>query len=108
MLKVRGMSVFPAEVEALLGMHPAVLGSGMVGRVDAHKGEVPVAFVKLDPAQAAGLTAEGLQDWCRERMASYKVPEIRLVDQLPTSATGKVLKVQLSALLGQDGGSAGG
>lgn len=106
MLKVRGMSVFPAEIEALLGMHPAVLGSGVVGRVDAHKGEVPVAFIQLDPAQAAGLTAEALQDWCRERMATYKVPEIRLVAQLVTSATGKVLKGKLSELLAQEDGAA--
>jgi len=102
MLKVKGMSVFPAEVEALLGMHPAVIGSGVVGRVDADKGEVPVAFVRLDPALGAGLTAEALQDWCRGRMASYKVPEIRLVERLVTSATGKVLKNELTALLQQD------
>jgi long-chain acyl-CoA synthetase len=106
MLKVKGMSVFPAEVEALLGMHPAVVGSGVVGRVDAHKGEVPVAFVRLDPALGVGLTAEALQHWCHERMASYKVPEIRLVDRLVTSATGKVLKNELTALLQQEGRAA--
>ncbi|RCW67554.1 AMP-binding protein [Pseudorhodoferax soli] len=105
MLKVKGMSVFPAEVEALLGMHPAVLGSGVVGRADADRGEVPVAFVRLDPAQAAGCTAQALQDWCRERMASYKVPEIRLVERLATSATGKVLKNELTALLAQERGA---
>lgn len=102
MLKVKGMSVFPAEVEALLGMHPAVVGSGVVGRVDADKGEVPVAFVRLDPKLGAGLTADALHGWCRERMATYKVPEIRLVDHLVTSATGKVLKGELTALLAQE------
>lgn len=99
MLKVKGMSVFPAEVEALLGMHPAIVGSGVIGRADADKGEVPVAFVKLDPAAGASLTAEQLQAWCRERMATYKVPEIRVVTELPTSATGKVLKRELTQLL---------
>ena len=43
-LKVKCMGVFPAEVEALLGMHPAVVGSGVVGRVDADKGEVRAAL----------------------------------------------------------------
>ena len=47
MLKVRGMSVFPGEVEMLLAQHPAVLGCGIVGRPDAERGEVPVAFVVL-------------------------------------------------------------
>ncbi len=99
MLKVKGMSVFPAELEALLGMHPAIVGSGVIGRPDPARGEVPVAFVKLDPAAGASLTAEQLQAWCRERMATYKVPEIRIVAELPTSATGKVLKRELIPLL---------
>ena len=99
MLKVRGMSVFPAEIEAMLGMHPAVVGSGVIGRDDAQRGQVPVAFVRLDAAQHACMTASELERWCRERMAGYKVPEIRLVEQLPTSATGKVLKGELAKLM---------
>ncbi len=100
MLKVKGMAVFPAEVEALLGMHPLIVGSGVIGRTDADKGEVPVAFVMLDLAAPGPLpTPTELQAWCRERMASYKVPEIRLIDDLPKSATGKVLKRELVGLL---------
>lgn len=98
MLKVKGMSVFPAELEAMLGMHPRIVGSGVIGRGDEARGEVPVAFVKLD-AQGPALSAADLQAWCRERMAGYKVPEIRIVAQLPTSATGKVLKRELVRLL---------
>jgi acyl-CoA synthetase (AMP-forming)/AMP-acid ligase II len=98
MLKVKGMSVFPAELEAMLGMHPRVIGSGVIGRQDDARGEVPVAFVKLAP-EGAALSAADLQAWCRERMASYKVPEIRIVPELPTSATGKVLKRELVRLL---------
>lgn len=99
MLKVNGMPVFPAEIEMLLGRHPAIIGSGVVGRADAQKGEVAVAFIQLDPAQAEGLDAEGLRHWCRDQMASFKVPEIRLVESLPMTATGKVKKEELSALL---------
>jgi fatty-acyl-CoA synthase/long-chain acyl-CoA synthetase len=99
MLKVNGMPVFPAEIEMLLGRHPAIIGSGVVGRADARKGEVAVAFIQLDPAQAEGLDAEGLRHWCRDQMASFKVPEIRLVESLPMTATGKVKKEELSALL---------
>ncbi|KAB7539221.1 AMP-binding protein [Verminephrobacter sp. Larva24] len=52
MLKVKGMSVFPSEVEALLGRHPEVLGCGVVGQADAEKGEIPIAFVRLRNASA--------------------------------------------------------
>lgn len=96
MLKVKGMSVFPPEIEALLGQHPAVLGSGVVGREDADKGQVPVAFVQLKPEARGTVTSEQLQAWCRERMAVYKVPEVRLIAALPMTATGKVKKQDLS------------
>jgi long-chain acyl-CoA synthetase len=94
MLKVKGMSVFPPEIEALLGQHPAVLGSGVVGRDDAERGQVPVAFIQLKPeAQATG--AKEIEAWCRARMAVYKIPEIRIIDALPMTATGKVKKQDL-------------
>lgn len=96
MLKVKGMSVFPPEIEALLGQHPAILGSGVIGREDAEKGQVPVAFVQLKPETEARVTAEQLQAWCKERMASYKVPEIRIIEALPMTATGKVKKQELN------------
>lgn len=94
MIKVRGMSVFPSELEVLLGRHPAVLGSAVVARPDDDKGQVPVAFIRLRPGHAS-TTGEELLAWCREHMASYKVPEIRVVPELPMTATGKVKKVEL-------------
>ncbi len=99
MLKVRGMSVFPGEVETLLARHPAVQGSGIVGRADAEKGEVPVAFVALKPGHAGGLSEAELVAWCRDNMAGYKVPEIRFIDPLPLTATGKVAKEELKKLV---------
>lgn len=99
MLKVRGMSVFPSELEVLLSRHPAVLGSAVVGRPDRDKGQMPVAFIRLRPDHAATVDADTLHAWCREQMAVYKVPEIRIVDELPLTATGKVRKVELQAQL---------
>ncbi|HMN79645.1 MAG TPA: AMP-binding protein [Burkholderiaceae bacterium] len=93
MLKVKGMSVFPPEIEAVLGQHPAVIGSGVIGRPDPARGEVPVAFVVLRPGATA--TADDLAAWCRSRLAAYKQPELRIVDQLPMTATGKVKKQDL-------------
>ena len=95
MLKVKGMSVFPPEIEALLGQHPAVLGSGVVGRDDVEKGQVPVAFIQLKPEAIGTIAADELQAWCKARMAVYKVPEIRIMDALPMTATGKVKKQEL-------------
>lgn len=97
MLKVKGMSVFPPEIEALLGQHPAVLGSGVVGRDDPDKGQVPVAFIQLKPEAIGTTKPEDIRAWCAERMAVYKVPEVRIIDALPMTATGKVKKQELDA-----------
>jgi fatty-acyl-CoA synthase len=99
MIKVKGMSVFPGEVEALLGQHPAIVGTGVVPRPDEERGQVPVAFVLLVPNADASVTPKAIEDWCRERMAGFKVPEVRIVDALPMTATGKVKKQELGKLL---------
>jgi len=96
MLKVRGMSVFPAEVEILICQHPDVQSAAVLGRSDADKGQVPVAFVQLRPG--AQCDAHTLQAWCREQMANYKVPEVRLIDAWPMTTTGKIKKHELQAL----------
>jgi len=93
MLKVNGMSVFPSELEAMLGQHPDILASAVIGRADEHRGEMPLAFVVAK--QGSGLTVEALQHWCKQAMAVYKIPEIRLVESLPMTATGKVKKQEL-------------
>jgi long-chain acyl-CoA synthetase len=103
MLKVRGMSVFPAEIEALLGQHPAVVGSAVIGVPDAAKGETPVAAVVLKPEFAGTLSAAALEEWCRRNMATYKVPRIHLRETLPMTATGKVRKEELAKLLADAG-----
>ncbi len=97
MLKVKGMSVFPAELETLLGQHPAIKASAVIGRDDPVLGQKPVAFVVFH--DHACETAESLSDWCREALAVYKVPEIRPIDALPLTGTGKVRKQELQSLL---------
>ena len=96
-VKVKGMNGFPSDVEALLGRHPEVLGCGVVGQADAEKGEDPIAFVRI--GDASGLAEAGLAAWCRDDMAGYEVPQIRCVNALPMTATGKVEKHPLQALL---------
>lgn len=94
MIKVNGMSVFPAEVETLLGRHPAVRTAAVVAADDATTGQRPVAFVAL--ADDAAADAEELRAWATETMAPYKVPLVEVVETLPTTTTGKIRKVDLS------------
>lgn len=93
MLKVRGMSVFPPEIEAVIGQHPAVLRCAVVGRPDDQKGDQPVAFIELQPGHST--SAEEMVRWCRDRISAYKVPEVRIVEGMPMTATGKVKKGEL-------------
>ncbi len=97
MLKVRGMSVFPTEIEAILGKHPDIIGSGVIGVPDADKGQIPLAAVTLKPG--ATLTENELAAWCQRNMATYKVPRVRILAELPMTATGKVKKEELAKLL---------
>jgi acyl-CoA synthetase (AMP-forming)/AMP-acid ligase II len=94
LIKSKGISVFPAEVESYIAKHPSVAAVGVVGVPDRERGELPVAYVELT-SEVTGLDAQGLQAWCRERMAVYKVPQIRLLHALPKTSTGKIDKVAL-------------
>ncbi|MFO1028857.1 MAG: AMP-binding protein [Acetobacteraceae bacterium] len=99
MLKVNGMSVFPAEIEALLGQHSDIIGSGVVGIPHPERGEQPVAFVRLRTGASA--TPDDIIAWCRKNMSGFKVPRVVVVDELPLTATGKVKKNELVDMLTQ-------
>jgi len=90
MIKYKGFGIAPAEIEALLFEHPGVADCAVIGKPDPEAGEVPKAFVvRKDPA----LTAEALLDWARGRLAGYKtLHEIALVDAIPKTASGKILR----------------
>ncbi|HEX9937191.1 MAG TPA: long-chain fatty acid--CoA ligase [Longimicrobium sp.] len=91
MINCAGFKVWPREVEEVLYAHPAVKECAVVGLADEAKGETVAAFVV--PQGGASLTADQVEAFCRERMASYKVPRrIELVDAIPKSPTGKILK----------------
>jgi len=93
-LKIGGENVSPAEVEAYLSRFPGVAEVAVVGYPDERLGEVAVAFVRADPSGAVG--AEALQNFCRGRIASFKIPRhVVLVDALPMTPTGKVKKNEL-------------
>ena len=89
LIKVKGASVAPAEIELVLRQHPAVRDAGVVGVPDAVRGEAPIAFVTLSaPAEPAEL-----QEFAAARLAGYKRPrEVVVVDELPRLLTGKLLR----------------
>jgi benzoate-CoA ligase len=97
MLKAGGQWVSPAEVEATLIRHPAVLECGVVGRADADELIKPYAFVVLKPGQT-GSDALGreIQAFVRDKIAAYKYPRwIEFVPELPKTATGKIQRFRL-------------
>ena len=91
-INVAGMKFFCEEVEAVLDSHPLVLQSRVEGRVHAQLGEIPVAsVVPRDSRQPPG--PDVLRAFCRQWLPAYKAPrEIRVVDALPTTDTGKLLR----------------
>lgn len=94
MIKVNGMSVFPADVEMLLAQHPAVDSVAVVPTDDPSTGQRPVAFVV--PRPDSGITSDELVTWARANMAPYKVPLVKVLGSLPLTATGKVRKNELA------------
>ncbi|HVM53798.1 MAG TPA: AMP-binding protein [Acidimicrobiales bacterium] len=95
-----GENVAPAEVEAVLYEHPDVLEAGVVGMPDETWGERVAAVVALREGAAA--TAEDLVAFCAGRLASFKRPErVVVVDELPRTSTGKVVRRDLTGLVGQ-------
>jgi acyl-CoA synthetase (AMP-forming)/AMP-acid ligase II len=96
-----GLKVFPDEVEEHLRAYPGVADAAVAGVPDDRLGEVPWAFLVLE----AGATVEGdeLREWCRARMAAYKVPEgVTVVDALPRNEIGKLLRQELVPLVPLD------
>jgi fatty-acyl-CoA synthase len=91
-----GSNIDPREVEEKILAHPKVRAVGVVGAPDPEWGEVGYAVAVVEN----GLTADELLTWCRENMARYKAPKvIQLVDQLPTTAYGKVTTPVLREVL---------
>ena len=96
MIVTGGGHVYPAEVENVLAAHPAVAACAVIGVPDVEWGERVHAVVV--PAPGACVTVEDLREHCAGRMAGYKAPSsVDVVDALPVSAAGKVLKRELRA-----------
>jgi acyl-CoA synthetase (AMP-forming)/AMP-acid ligase II len=94
LIKYKGLQVAPAELEALLLTHPAVLDAAVVRKADEEAGEVPKAYVVLRPDAAShATTAETLMAWVAERVSPHKrIRHVEFIEQIPKSASGKILR----------------
>ena len=94
LIKYKGFQVPPAELEALLLTHPAIADAAVIGVPDDEAGEIPAAFVVLRPDAEA--TAEDIQAFVAERVASYKqIRRLTFIDAVPKSPSGKILRRML-------------
>jgi acyl-CoA synthetase (AMP-forming)/AMP-acid ligase II len=99
MIITGGENVFPAEVENVLYKHPAVAQAAVLGIADDTWGESVTAVI----VKKEGMTVDEdeIRDFCRQQIAGYKIPKtVLFIDELPTSATGKLMKGKLREKIG--------
>jgi len=101
MIKYKGFPVAPAEVESVLLEHPAVRDCGVVAKPDNEAGEIPCAFVVVrEEYQPSAALDKQLRDFVADRLAHHKQPrEIRFVDAVPRTPSGKILRRELKKAL---------
>jgi len=105
MIITGGANVYPAEVEGVLSQHPDLALVAVVGVPDPTYGERPCAVVVTRPGRT--VTAEDVIAFCRQRLAAFKCPRsVVLVPDLPLTASGKVARRQLAAVLAARSGGA--
>ena len=89
-----GENIYPAEIEEVLLSHPKISDVAVIGMPHDKWGEVPRAIVQITPGEK--VTLEDVISYCQDRIAKYKMPKrVDFMDELPRSATGKVLKKEL-------------
>jgi fatty-acyl-CoA synthase len=95
-----GENIYPIEVEKTLTSHPDVAEASVLGVDDEQFGQRLVAFVVLNGGTSA--TPDILKQHVRENLANYKVPrEITILDELPRSSTGKIVRRELQDRAGR-------
>jgi long-chain acyl-CoA synthetase len=92
-----GFNIYPREVDEVLYQHPKIREACAIGVADSYSGERVKAYVVLRDGETAD--AEEIIEYCRERLARYKVPKtVEFIDDLPKSAVGKILRKELRVM----------
>jgi len=94
MINRGGENIYPREIEAVLEPHPDIVAVAVIGHPDEALGERVKAVLEI--SQPGALSAEDIQEYLKDKIADYKIPEIvEIVDELPRNPTGKILKREL-------------
>jgi long-chain acyl-CoA synthetase len=92
-----GFNIYPREIEEVLYAHPQVLETAVIGVPDPYRGETVKAFIVLRPGQQ--VTKEEITTYCREKLASFKVPQyVDFCEYLPKTTVGKILRKALKEM----------
>lgn len=98
MIKYKGWSIAPAEIEDLLFKNPDVFDVAVIGKPSKELdiGEIPKAFIILKPESKSKVNEQDIIDWVAERISAYKkIREVEFVDTIPKSGSGKILRREL-------------
>ena len=96
-----GENLYPREIEEVLFEHPAVASAQVIGVPDERMGEELMAWIVL--RERADATDDEIRDFCRERVAHFKVPRyVKFVDEFPLTVTGKVQKFRMREIAIQE------
>jgi long-chain acyl-CoA synthetase len=94
MLIYKGYNVYPRDLEEVINEHPAVAQAAVVGKYDDRLGDLPIAFVEL--VEGEEISEDELLQYANENLAKYKkIRVLKIVEALPATATGKVLRREL-------------
>ncbi len=97
MIITAGYNIYPSEIERVIASHPGVAAVAVAGVQDDKKGEIPYAFIEVKKDHDC--TIEEIESLCRRDLSAYKCPRgYKIVEELPRSSTGKILRRKLSEL----------
>ena len=92
-----GDNIYPDQVEEVIDQIPGVIESAVIGVPDDLYGEVPSAYIVKD--ESVDFCEEDVLNYCKERLADYKVPSIHFTQDLPKNKLGKIMKKDLRELV---------
>jgi len=101
MIKYKGWSIAPAELEDMLFNNPHVFDAAVIGKpsIELDIGEIPKAFIILKPESKGNVSEHEIIEWVAERISAYKkIREVEFVDEIPKSGSGKILRRELVEL----------
>ena len=95
MIKYKGWSIAPAELEDLLFNNPHVFDAAVIGKpsLEPDIGQIPKAFIILKPDSIGKVGEQDIMEWVAEKISAYKkIREIEFVEEIPKSGSGKIMR----------------